>query len=213
LRSPDKATAEDLRLDQLHLTKPGRPTADHQQRGFGPALLLPLSIEIIERVIGVPLQVPPLAIAKVLLMTILVPLGLGLIVRRFAASVAERISAPLSRFAGLLLLLSLVLLVFSSGSEMLARIGGGTLLALALFILAGLLVGHLLGGPEPNDRTVLAISTATRHPGVAMALISVTFPDTQAVLPIVLIYMIINTIIDAPYIAWRKKSGAGLPSV
>jgi len=46
-----------------------------------------------------------------------------------------------------------------------------------------------------------------------MALISVTFPDTEAVLPIVLLYLITNAIIDAPYIAWRKKSGAILPSV
>jgi BASS family bile acid:Na+ symporter len=174
---------------------------------------IPLSIEIIERVIGLPLQVPPAAIAKVVLMTIIIPLGLGLTVRHFAASIAETISGPLSRLAGLILLLTLVILVIASGSAMLAQIGNGTLLALALFIVAGLLIGHLLGGPEPSDRTVLAMATASRHPGVAIALISATFPDTVAVLPVVLLYMITSAIIDAPYIAWRKKSGAVLLSV
>src|SRR6516162_5610043 len=36
-RSPDTATAEDLRLFQLHQTQSGM---QHQQRGLGPALLL-----------------------------------------------------------------------------------------------------------------------------------------------------------------------------
>src|SRR3954468_7291098 len=40
-RSPDTATAEKLRLYQLHLTEGGgRPPADHQRCGFGPAVLL-----------------------------------------------------------------------------------------------------------------------------------------------------------------------------
>jgi integrase/recombinase XerD len=39
-RSPDTATAEDLRRYQLHLTERGVPHAEHQRRGFGAALLL-----------------------------------------------------------------------------------------------------------------------------------------------------------------------------
>src|SRR5260370_6618036 len=39
-RSPDTATAEDLRLFQLHQTQIGMQPAEHQQRGLGPALLL-----------------------------------------------------------------------------------------------------------------------------------------------------------------------------
>jgi integrase/recombinase XerD len=39
-RSPDTATAEDLRLFQLHLTSTGRPPANHQRDGHGAALLL-----------------------------------------------------------------------------------------------------------------------------------------------------------------------------
>ncbi len=38
-RSPDTATAEDLRRYQLHLTE-RRPAAEHQRRGFSAALLL-----------------------------------------------------------------------------------------------------------------------------------------------------------------------------
>jgi hypothetical protein len=40
-RSPDTATAEDLRFFQLHQTQSGRhAAAEHQQRSLGPALLL-----------------------------------------------------------------------------------------------------------------------------------------------------------------------------
>src|SRR5690606_41821850 len=48
-------------------------------------------------------------------------------------------------------------------------IGNGTLAVLALFTLVGVAVGHLLGGPDPNNRTVLALASGTRHPGVALA--------------------------------------------
>jgi Phage integrase, N-terminal SAM-like domain len=39
-RSPDTATAEDLRLFQLHSERDRRPSADHQWFGCSPALLL-----------------------------------------------------------------------------------------------------------------------------------------------------------------------------
>ena len=39
-RSPDTATAEDLRRFQLHQTAERRAAAEHQQRGLGAALLL-----------------------------------------------------------------------------------------------------------------------------------------------------------------------------
>ena len=39
-RSPDTATAEDLRRFQLHQTQSGHAAAGHQQRGLGAALLL-----------------------------------------------------------------------------------------------------------------------------------------------------------------------------
>src|SRR5436305_295298 len=46
-------------------------------------------------------------------------------------------------------------------------IGNGTLAAITGFIVVGLAIGHVFGGPEPNNKTTLALFTAARHPGIA----------------------------------------------
>jgi BASS family bile acid:Na+ symporter len=85
----------------------------------------------------------------------------------------------------------------------------GGILPIAIFVLMGLAVGHLFGGPDPDDRTVLALSTATRHPGVALAIASANVPDgNKTVLAAVLLYMIVNGIVSIPYVNWRKHHQA-----
>jgi BASS family bile acid:Na+ symporter len=49
--------------------------------------------------------------------------------------------------------------------------------------LRSLVAGHVLGGPAPEDRTVLALATANRHPGVALAVASaVAAPENRGML-------------------------------
>jgi BASS family bile acid:Na+ symporter len=174
---------------------------------------IPMSAEVIGRFLGVSLHVPVLPILKLVLSSIIVPLGLGLLARRVLPDVAERVSGPLSKVATLLLLLALIPILLGAWRGMLAQVGDGTVAALALFTVAGLAVGHLLGGPDPSDRTVLALSTASRHPGIALALVHMAAPDAKAALPLLLLYLLVSAIVGAPYVAWRKTVGVKLPSV
>ena len=88
-------------------------------------------------------------------------------------------------------------------------IGHGVLVVLALFTLVGVAIGHFLGGPNPDDRTVLALATGIRHPGLAMAIASVNFPDQKvAVLAVVVCHVIVGLILSIPYLIWRKRSHA-----
>jgi BASS family bile acid:Na+ symporter len=75
---------------------------------------------------------------------------------------------------------------------------------IAVFVLAGLAIGHLLGGPDPDQRTVLALSTATRHPGVALAIVGANFPGEKAALAAILLCLIWGTILSIPYVRWRR---------
>jgi BASS family bile acid:Na+ symporter len=90
-------------------------------------------------------------------------------------------------------------------------LGKGTLAAFAAFIVAGLVAGHLLGGPASRDRPVLALATAMRHPGMAIAIATATFPQQKLATPAVLLYLIMSFLLTAPYLAWRRKVSA-LPS-
>jgi BASS family bile acid:Na+ symporter len=84
-------------------------------------------------------------------------------------------------------------------------LGNGTAAALAGFVLVGLAIGHALGGPVPENRTSLAIATATRHPGVALLLARANFPEEQLVVPAVLLYLLVNAVVAIPYLLWIKR--------
>jgi len=87
--------------------------------------------------------------------------------------------------------------------------GDGTVVAAIVLSGIGLLVGHLLGGPDPQHRTVLALATASRHPGVA--LVAATSASAQAprlITAAVLLAFVLSMIISAPYAAWRKRVDA-----
>jgi BASS family bile acid:Na+ symporter len=64
----------------------------------------------------------------------------------------------------------------------------------------GLVVGHVLGGPDADDRAVLALATATRHPGVALAIATEIFPTQKLVAPALILYVIVGAISSVPYI-------------
>jgi BASS family bile acid:Na+ symporter len=87
-------------------------------------------------------------------------------------------------------------------------IGNGTVLVFLLFAATGVLVGHLLGGPRPDDRTVLALSTASRHPAMAIAIGAAAFPSQQLVPAAVMLYLLASIVATAPYSAWRRHQRA-----
>jgi bile acid:Na+ symporter, BASS family len=74
-----------------------------------------------------------------------------------------------------------------------------------VFVLVGLAVGHLLGGPDPEDRTVLALSTAMRHPAIAIAIAQSNFPDQKLAPAAILLYLLVSVIAAAPYLKWTKR--------
>jgi predicted Na+-dependent transporter len=86
-------------------------------------------------------------------------------------------------------------------------IGDGVLATLALSTVVGIAIGHFLGGPDSDDRTVLAFATGTRHPGLALAIAGANCPNRQAeVLAVVACHVIIGLIVSFPYLTWRKRT-------
>jgi BASS family bile acid:Na+ symporter len=77
-------------------------------------------------------------------------------------------------------------------------------IVLALFTVVGLAVGHLLGGPDPHNRGVLALATATRHPGVAITFASLNFPDQRAAQVVIVYHLILGALVSFPYV---KRQG------
>ena len=163
---------------------------------------VPLTLALFMRIFAIPLSLSFMRVLVPIGLTVLTPLVVGLLVRRFAPAFAARAAGFASRVAAFLLVGGLIPLMVMSLSKAMPLIGNGTLLAMLVFCLIGLAVGHLLGGPEPRDRATLALSTAARHPGVAMAIAKVNFPEHTLVFPAVFIYVLLNAIVTLPYSRW-----------
>ena len=90
---------------------------------------------------------------------------------------AERMAPPAGLIAKVLLAAGILAVLAAVYPAVFALIGNGTILAMAAFVTAGLAVGHLLGGPRSDERVVLALSVASRHPAIALTVARVNFPD------------------------------------
>ncbi len=168
-------------------------------------VLAPITVALYGLVFSRETSINPLGIARMVGLTVLLPFALGLVLHERAPAFATRASPIANKVGiGLLVLVFLPVLV-KMWPQMMSLIGDGTLLAIIAFVAVGLLAGHFLGGPVEADRTILALSTATRHPGVALVIATGIFPDDKLIAPALIIYLLLGAIVSAPYGKWRQR--------
>jgi BASS family bile acid:Na+ symporter len=199
---------------------PGAPVALRRSldagghRSFAPTLQIavvalavvsmPLSIAAFDEYYGSTATVDPLLLARQVFTAQLLPLGLGMLARHFAAEPTAWFEPRLRRLGGVLLLVLLVLALVDIWQEV---IGAGVRVALAVVIVTmlALAVGHLLGGPEPGTRTATAISSAARNPGLALLVVTIN-AASPAITRAVLAYFVVAAVTLIPYVNWRRRS-------
>ncbi|HYI95496.1 MAG TPA: hypothetical protein VEX68_18285 [Bryobacteraceae bacterium] len=174
-------------------------------------VVMPLEILAIQVVAGRPLEMAFGAVVRVLVISILLPLAAGMAVRAFLPRLIGRIEKPIALIAKILLPLGLLVLLVVVGPGMWEVIGDGTLIAIITFIIVGFAVGHLLGGPDPDHSVVLALSTACRHPAIALSIAAANFPEERFG-AIILLCLIIGAIAGLPYMAWQRRRTALRPA-
>ncbi len=150
-------------------------------------------------------QIAPLAVAKVVLASVLAPLAVGLAVRQWAPAFAKKIARPVATLGTVMLILSALPLAYAAWPDIRALFGNGTVLIIATMAAIGLVIGHVLGGPHFDDRTVLALSTTSRHPAVALAVAVAVGAESKPGLAAILLYLIVAMLVSIPYVVWRKR--------
>ena len=168
-------------------------------------LVVPLMIAIAYRLFGVVTVLQPLAMELVLLVTVAIPLALGIGLARLYPNVAPRLGALADRLGSFLILIGAIALLIAHGQKIVGVIGQGTVIVTIVVIAFGLLVGGLLGGPDPGNRRALASATVCRHPAIALLLASGAFPQQEAtVIGTVLLYLLASLVLPIPYERWRR---------
>jgi len=166
---------------------------------------MPVWVEILNRIYGTSASISPTLVMQQVVMSQLLPLVFGLIVRRAMPAVAlewlptvQRVSTALLVVVALMLLLTLWRAVLASGL--------GTSLAAVTTTLVSIAIGHALGGPSGNTRSALAIASGLRNAGLAL-LVATSNGAPLELKAAVLAYLLWAAATVTPYIMWRQRAG------
>jgi BASS family bile acid:Na+ symporter len=148
------------------------------------------------------------AVAKMVGVTTLLPVAVGLAISNWAPEFARR-AAPIVRILGFIAVgLLAALILYKRGGAIFGLIGDGTLLAIVIIVAAGLAVGDWLGRPNPANSDALAMAAGTRHPGIAALIVQANFTDPRVMLA-VLLFLLTGIIMTLAYLFWQLRRQRG----
>jgi len=140
-------------------------------------------------------SVSPWDIAKSLITTMLVPLGIGLFIKARYSDTAASLYPHMSQISSLAIVLMLVTILVIEFDTIIGTIGTGGLLAALIFLVGALVIGLLLGGKDSNMRPVMGLGTAQRNLAAAMLVAVQSFSDDANVLVMVMLVAILGLIL------------------
>lgn len=156
--------------------------------------------------IVVPLAVPgstvdPLRIAGSLVALMLVPLGIGLLVRARRPGLADGWAGRIGRASTAGLVVGIVAAVLLTWQDIVGAVGTWIFTGTAIVLASGLVAGWLAGWGRPADRVTLSLATAQRN--VAAALVVATSLGGEALV----LTLVAATVIPAVLMALAAVIG------
>jgi bile acid:Na+ symporter, BASS family len=126
-----------------------------------------------------------------LLLTQLIPLGIGLTIRHCRQQLADRLRKPANRLS-VALNVAVFGLIVGVDFHLLASTKATALEGMLLLVIAAVVAGWLLGGRGRDKRKAMAFSTGARNVSVSLVIVTASFPGTPAVTA-VLAYALLQT--------------------
>ena len=155
-------------------------------------------------------KVDAVEIAKPLVVLIIVPLAIGLCVKQRLSKLADYLASRFDKLASVLIYSAVALFAVVHYGDIVATFGSLAILAAIILVIAGLLYGYFLGGPNQLHRSDLAVNTAWRGVSAAMAVGIKNFPTEHNVFTMAIIMVLVSAAILMPVSATilRKKNEA-----
>jgi BASS family bile acid:Na+ symporter len=155
-------------------------------------------------------------VIRTLLLLMAVPMAAGLLIRAKRPEIAKKLEGPVVWASYIMILVVMIMFLLTALFSPDAA-GGlshlfGTFGIAAMVIVVGisLILGYLCGGPTTGTRRSLAIGSAIRNAGMALLFATSIFGDINEVLPVLIVYIIIQTVmVGLAAGKWRKQSAPG----
>ena len=146
-------------------------------------------------------------IVVTLVVTVLIPLVIGMVVRANWPDLADKLLGPAKRLS-VLLNVVMVVSIFAAQFHLLTSIGAFGFVAMLVLAVANLACGWLVGGPTGEDRTTMAFTTTARNVGASLVIATASFPSSPA-LAAALAFALVQTVaISAIAAGWGRVLGA-----
>lgn len=175
--------------------------AFHLALAAATVVITPAVLELAGWVFRFPMRIAFWPVARLALITQLLPVAVGVEVRRRWPAAAVEISRVLTTVASAILLATAVSIVVV-GIRPLLALGWRAVIAILLTGVLSLACGHFLAWEKGTSRTLLASEAAIRNPALALLLARTLFPQTPAA-PILVPYVILLALLTAAYTQLR----------
>ncbi|UCD99322.1 MAG: bile acid:sodium symporter [Chloroflexota bacterium] len=140
--------------------------------------------------------VNPWDIAQSLIVMMLIPLAIGLFIKARYEEAALKIQPTFGMASNIALLTLVVLGLVLNFNSMIALVGSLGILAGIIFILVSLILGYLLGGSDPGNRSVMGLGTAQRNISAALVVAAQNF--STDVITYLMVIAIIGLVVLMP---------------
>jgi predicted Na+-dependent transporter len=154
-------------------------------------MTLLMVVTIVYLPIALPLLLPGvevdrLAIARSLVLAMLIPLALGLFVKAQYAQIAAALQPVMAQTSTLALAGVIALFAVLGLNLLVGAIGSGGFAAALLLLVASFALGYLLGGPGHDAQVVLGLGTAQRNVSAALVVAAGNFADPQVLVMVII---------------------------
>jgi len=172
-------------------------------------VITPLMLAILSALFELPgLRLTSFEVARQVAQVTFLPVIIGLLIQRFAPRLADVIGKPLRMLANILFIVLfvvlIILLVLSPDLRLMLNLGGLPSVVIIIMVGSSMAIGHLLGGPSRELRSVLAIASVARNVGLALFIAELS-DYGQNFIPTLLTYMVLGALLAVPYSVWSKR--------
>jgi len=175
-------------------------------------LLMVLSVFLLPIIL--PLMLPGVEvdswqIAKSLIITMLIPLGIGLFIKARWDETAQSLQPTFGQAANVALLLMMGVMLVMNIKTILGVVGTGLILAGIVFYLVAVLTGYFLGGSEKGTKSVMALGTGQRNLSAAFVVAAGNFADKPDVMITLIVMVIVDLFLLLPIASEIGKRAGG----
>ena len=134
-----------------------------------------------------------------LLLTVALPIILGLFLKSRFEKFADSISKYMHRISSVFMILMAAIIILLNYKQILELFGTGAILAAIIFIVVGFGTGFLLGLPERATSLAMGYMHGARNASIALMIASQAFSDQPKVLLMITLVVIIMLLVLLPF--------------